>query len=148
MKVKCWTWSRQDKIAIDRLTCVTSRRIFATRSHLGLSNLILDKLLYTSENKQHLRVIDDRDTQDMREREREQREIPWRSPWRRQRGRSSCCVHGRGGTQWSTPEDANIIKLVCVVSINLKKIFCRVFSFLKKEGTKSFRFLQFSRLWT
>ena len=50
---------------------MTSRRIFATRSDLGLSNLILDKLLYTSENKQHLRVIDDRDTQDMRERERE-----------------------------------------------------------------------------
>ena len=53
---------------------MTSRRIFATRSHLGLSNLILDKLLYTSENKQHLRVIDDRDTQDMRERERESKE--------------------------------------------------------------------------
>ena len=46
---------------------MTSRRIFATRSHLGLSNLILDKLLYTSENKQHLRVIDGWDTQDMRE---------------------------------------------------------------------------------
>ena len=52
---------------------MTSRRIFATRSHLGLSNLILDKLLYTSENKQHLRVIDDRDTQDMRERESKER---------------------------------------------------------------------------
>ena len=53
---------------------MTSRRIFATRSHIGLSNLILDKLLDTSENKQHLRVIDDRDTQDMRERERAKRD--------------------------------------------------------------------------
>lgn len=46
---------------------MTSRRIFATRSHLGLSNLILEKLLHTSENKQHLWVIDGQDTRDMRE---------------------------------------------------------------------------------
>jgi hypothetical protein len=57
---------------MDRLTCVTSRRIIATRAHLVLSNLILDTHTHTqncctSEKKQHLRVIDGRDTQDMRE---------------------------------------------------------------------------------
>ena len=41
LKVKCWNQSSQEKIGIDRLTCVTSRRIIATRPHCVLLNPIL-----------------------------------------------------------------------------------------------------------
>ena len=49
-------------------------------------------------------------------------------------------AHGRGGTQQSAPEDINIVKLVCLVSIiNLKINLLQSFQFPEEGRNEKFQ---------